>query len=102
MAQQLSEREVGRGLIVLGVDSLLALLPFPYARLVAAGVVAVAGLFVLIARPLGNRLLGVGVLLMAVLLVVAARAFPLFSGMLTILIAVLLSVAGLLKLKGHW
>jgi intracellular septation protein A len=94
---------VARGLVVLGVVALLGLLPWPAARYVAAGAFLVAAVAILVARPVGNRTLAVGLCVAGVLLFfVGGLSSTFVSTSLTILIALVIVLAGGMKLAGKW
>lgn len=105
MARQLSEVEVGNSLLALGLIVFLGLLPLPWMDTAIAALLIVAGLAVLLSfRSRGNRLLAAGLIALGAILILAGLLDGLgsFLGLLTVLVAAILLVAGWLKRQGKW
>lgn len=97
-----ADRSVGNGLIGLGLLMQVGLLDWPYARWTAALLPVAGALVVLLGRPLGNRLLAMGLAALGGLLLLALWRFEVFFRMLCILCGVILVVAGILRHRGKW
>lgn len=105
MARQLAEGQVALALIGLGLVVFLGLLPVPWIDTAIAALLILAGLAVLLSRrSRGNRLLATGLLALGGVLILAGLLDSLrpFLGLLTVLVASILLVAGWLKRQGKW
>lgn len=88
--------------MLLGFLMQVGLLGWPYVRWVAALLPAAGALVVLFGRPLGNRILALGLAALGGLLLLALWRFAVFFRMLCILCGVILVVAGILRHRGRW
>lgn len=102
MESATAERRLSSGLVLLGMATLVGLLPFQAARWMAAFLPLGGAVVVLFAKPVGNRLMVFGLASLSGLLLVALWRFEVFFLMLTILTGVILVVAGMLKHRGTW
>ncbi len=105
MTRQLSEGDVSRLLLVLGLVVFLGLLPIAWIDTAIALLLVAAGLGVLVSlRSRGNRLLAAGLIALGAILLLAGLLDGLgaFLGLLTVLVAVILLMAAWLKRQGKW
>lgn len=105
MARQLSEGDISRLLLALGLIVFLGLLPIPWIDTAIAAILVVAGLAVLLSlRSRGNRFVATGLIALGAILILAGLVDGLnsFLGLLTVLVAAILLVAGFLKRQGKW
>lgn len=105
MTRQLSEGDVSRLLLVLGLVVFLGLLPIPWIDTGIALLLVAAGLGVLVSfRSRGNRLLAAGLIALGAILLLAGLLDGLgsFLGLLTVLVAAILLMAAWLKRQGKW
>ncbi|MEK6976580.1 MAG: hypothetical protein AABY18_09590 [Candidatus Thermoplasmatota archaeon] len=103
MTQELSEGTVARLLLVLGVAVFAGLLPVPWIDTAVAIGLLFVGLVLAVARPRGNRVLGLGIAALGLMLLVAGLLETvIILNALTVFVAAILLVAAWLKYQGKW
>lgn len=102
MEDTTSEERLAQGLVVLGIFTLIGLIPLRWFDWAAAFVPLLGAVVVLYLKPVGNRMMATGLVFLSGLLLVALWRFEVFFTMLVILVAVILAGAGVLKKRGKW